>query len=78
MSNDKPVNEKSVKNQNKSSTDQTQSGNGGELHQLAGGEHSQLTTNQGVGISDNQNSLKANPRTYLVRRFYPAGKNHPF
>ena len=35
---------------------------GGELHQVAGGEHSALTTNQGVALSDNQNSLKANPR----------------
>ncbi len=35
---------------------------GGELHQVAGGEHPALTTNQGVAISDNQNSLKANPR----------------
>jgi catalase len=34
---------------------------GGELHQLAGGEHPALTTNQGLEISDNQNSLKANP-----------------
>jgi catalase len=37
-------------------------GNGGELHQIAGGDHPALTTNQGVPISDNQNSLKANPR----------------
>ncbi len=35
---------------------------GGELHQIAGGKHQVLTTNQGVPISDNQNSLKANPR----------------
>ncbi|KVW96957.1 catalase [Thiobacillus denitrificans] len=35
---------------------------GGELHQVAGGEHPALTTNQGLGLSDNQNSLKANPR----------------
>jgi catalase len=35
-----------------------QTGNGGELHQ----EGSGLTTNQGLPISDNQNSLKANPR----------------
>ncbi|MBS1214406.1 MAG: catalase, partial [Proteobacteria bacterium] len=35
---------------------------GGELHQIAGGEHPALTTNQGVALSDNQNSLKANPR----------------
>jgi catalase len=33
---------------------------GGELHQIAGGEHPDLTTNQGVALSDNQNSLKAN------------------
>jgi len=33
---------------------------GGELHQSAGGEHPALTTNQGVPLSDNQNSLKAN------------------
>jgi len=37
-------------------------GNGGELHQAAGGEHGELTTNQGVPIADNQNSLRANPR----------------
>ena len=36
--------------------------NGGELHQIAGGEHPTLTTNQGVALSDNQNSLRANPR----------------
>jgi len=35
---------------------------GGELHQIAGGEHPALTTNQGVALSDNQNSLRANPR----------------
>ncbi len=39
-----------------------QSGAGGELHQVAGGEHPPLTTNQGLAISDNQNSLRANPR----------------
>ncbi len=35
---------------------------GGELHQIAGGAHPPLTTNQGVTISDNQNSLAANTR----------------
>ncbi len=35
---------------------------GGELHQIAGGEHPALTTNQGVALSDNQNSLRSNPR----------------
>ncbi|MHB8058013.1 MAG: catalase [Desulfuromonadaceae bacterium] len=34
---------------------------GGELHQIAGGEHPMLTTNQGVAVADNQNSLRANP-----------------
>ncbi len=37
-------------------------GTGGELHQSAGGTHPALTTNQGLPISDNQNSLKANLR----------------
>ncbi|MDD3364102.1 MAG: catalase [Syntrophomonas sp.] len=35
---------------------------GGEIHQIAGGEHPALTTNQGVPLSDNQNSLRANQR----------------
>src|ERR1035437_9440177 len=35
---------------------------GGELHQIAGGAHPALTTNQGVALSDNQNSLRASPR----------------
>jgi len=34
---------------------------GGELHQTSGGAHPELTTQQGVAISDNQNSLKAHP-----------------
>ncbi len=55
-------NEKSVSNKGKASSSETHLGNGGEVHQLAGGDHSLLTTNQGVPISDNQNSLKANPR----------------
>jgi len=38
-----------------------QIGNGGELHQIIDGKHSVLTTNQGVALSDNQNSLRANP-----------------
>ncbi|MGI8896519.1 MAG: catalase [Casimicrobiaceae bacterium] len=41
---------------------EAQLADGGELHQVAGGEHSALTTNQGVALSDNQNSLRANPR----------------
>ncbi|MGK2899462.1 MAG: catalase [Burkholderiaceae bacterium] len=35
---------------------------GGELHQPSGGSHPPLTTNQGLPVSDNQNSLKAHPR----------------
>ncbi|HEX7664630.1 MAG TPA: catalase [Polyangiaceae bacterium] len=37
-------------------------GNAGELHQRAGGKHAPLTTNQGVPISDDQNSLRSHPR----------------
>ncbi len=37
-------------------------GNGGELHQQAAAGQPSLTTNQGVPIADNQNSLRANPR----------------
>ena len=40
----------------------SQLADGGELHQIAGGEHSVLTTNQGVALSDNQNSLRVGPR----------------
>jgi catalase len=40
----------------------TEPGKGGELHELAGGKHPELTTNQGVPLSDNQNSLKSSPR----------------
>lgn len=35
---------------------------GGELHQVVEGKHVELTTNQGTPVSDNQNSLRANPR----------------
>lgn len=34
---------------------------GGELHQIVEGQHPPLTTNQGVALSDNQNSLRLNP-----------------
>jgi catalase len=39
----------------------SQAAAGGELHQIAAGEHAALTTNQGLPVFDNQNSLKANP-----------------
>ncbi|MHB1333648.1 MAG: catalase [Sulfuriferula sp.] len=51
--------EKNIRNTKKN---QENTGNGGEPHQISGGAHVELTTNQGVAISDNQNSLKANPR----------------
>ena len=35
---------------------------GGELHQIANAAHPALTTNQGVALADNQNSLRANTR----------------
>ncbi len=35
---------------------------GGELHQVAGGTHPQMTTNQGGVILDDENSLKLGPR----------------
>jgi catalase len=37
-------------------------GNGGETHQVASEADRLLTTNQGVPISDNQNSLKSGAR----------------
>lgn len=40
----------------------TTTGNGGETHQLAGDDVPSLTTQQGVAISDNQNSLRAGTR----------------
>ena len=45
----------------KTPKDDIEIGAGGEWHQLAGGEHPPMTTNQGLVIADNQNSLKANP-----------------
>ena len=40
----------------------TDRGTGDELHEHAGGQHPVLTTNQGIPVSDNQNSLRASPR----------------
>ena len=37
-------------------------GNAGELQQQAGGKHPVLTTQQGIPVADNQNSLRASPR----------------
>lgn len=41
--------------------EESQKGNAGELHQMAGGKHPDLTTSEGVPISDNQNSLRLGP-----------------
>ena len=40
----------------------TTTGNGGETHQRAAGDAPVLTTNHGVPIGDNQNSLKSGAR----------------
>ncbi len=40
----------------------THRGIGGEIHQQTDADHPPLTTNQGIPVSDNQNSLRANPR----------------
>lgn len=39
-----------------------QSGSGGETHQISGDGTEVLTTNQGIAVSDNQNSLRAGAR----------------
>ena len=57
MKNDKPVKRDDDAVLNKA----THVCQGGELHQLVEGKHASLTTNQGLILSDNQNSLKSNP-----------------
>ncbi|WP_036142293.1 catalase [Luteibacter sp. 9135] len=52
-----------VSKKNPSSTSsQDARGNGDELHQHAGGSHPPLTTNQGLTVGDDQNSLKVGQR----------------
>jgi len=54
-------------------------GDGGELHQQALGPDDRLTTNHGVPVSDNQNSLKAGPRgPSLLEDFVLREKIHHF
>ena len=43
-------------------SDNAARGTGGELHFSVGGKHPPLTTNQGIPVSDNQNSLRAHDR----------------
>jgi catalase len=50
---------------------ETHKARGGELHQISGGKHPALTTNQGVAIADNQNSLRANPRGPTLLEDFP-------
>ncbi|WP_408950351.1 catalase [Lysobacter sp. Hz 25] len=47
---------------NPTKADRDTRGNGDELHQSASGRHPPLTTNQGLPLSDNQNSLRATER----------------
>ena len=57
----------------------TKPGNGGELHQDAAGGTDLLTTNHGVVISDNENSLKAGRRgPSLLEDFVLREKIHHF
>jgi len=51
---------------------------GGEWHQTATGNQSALTTNQGLPISDNQNSLRANPSGPTLLEDSSCVKNHSF
>ena len=53
---------KSRSNARSQASARTTRGTGGELHQSAGATHPPLTTNQGVMLSDNQNSLRAHAR----------------
>jgi catalase len=53
---------------------EVRTGFGGELHQLAGGDHPALTTHQGLQISDHQNSLKAKPRGPTVLEDFILGE----
>lgn len=47
---------------NERSRGQAKPGNGGELHQTASAPNDRITTNHGVPVSDNQNSLKGGSR----------------
>lgn len=53
-------------------------GEGGETHQVAGGSVPVLTTQQGIPVSDDQNSLRVGPRGDLARRFSLLRENLSF
>ena len=46
----------------KTSPEKSALGSGGELHQVANEAENLLTTNHGVPVSDNQNSLRSGSR----------------
>ena len=53
-------------------------GEGGETHQSVSSSDRSLTTNQGVPIADNQNSLKSGrARADAAGRFHPPREDHP-
>ena len=53
-------------------------GSADELHQLDKGDRPTLTTNQGIPVSDNQNSLRADPRVpTLLEGLRAAREDHP-
>ena len=60
MASRKPTAKSKVRPERSGTSDRT--GNGGELHQLAGGTHPPLTTQTGAVIGDDENSLKAGSR----------------
>ncbi len=53
---------KSAKDRKPVRSNADQVGTGGELHQVAGGDLPVMTTQQGIPVSDDQNSLKIGPR----------------
>lgn len=66
-------------NTSASPTVQITTGNGGERHETASEPESRITTNHGVPVSDNQNSLKAGPRgASLLEDFVLREKIHHF
>ena len=46
---------------------------GGELHQLAGGSHPQMTTNHGGVLADDENSLEIGLRGPVLLKEFAAG-----
>lgn len=62
ISKHKPVKSTQTTQPNKPIQPHEQTGDGGELHQLAGGSHPPLTTQTGAIISDDENSLRAGTR----------------